>query len=88
MGSIEQKVIEILKLQFADVEIRFDHDPDERISGFIISERFINMDHEARQGAVWKLLRSHLTPDERQQVLGFLIYTPEEIQAYSEAYQD
>jgi hypothetical protein len=88
MGAIEQKIIDIGKKQFADVEIRFDHEPDERISGFIISEKFSNMDHEARQGAVWKLLRAHLTPDERQQVLGFLIYTPEEVQAYTEAYQD
>ncbi len=88
MGTIEQKIIDILKTQFADVEIRFDHEPDERISGFIISEKFLTMDHEARQGAVWKLLRSHLAPDERQQVLGFLIYTPEEVKAYAEAYQD
>jgi hypothetical protein len=88
MGTIEQKIIDILKAQFTDAEIRFDHEPDERISGFFISEKFLDMDHEARQGAVWKLLRAHLTPDERQQVLGFLIYTPEEVQAYTEAYQD
>jgi len=88
MGTIEQKIIGILKPQFADVEVRFDHEPDERISGFIISEKFLDMDHEARQGAVWKLLRSHLTSEEKQQVLGFLIYTPEEAQTYSEAYQD
>jgi len=88
MGTIEQKIIDILKSQFADVEIRFDHEPDERISGFIISKKFINMDHEARQGTVWKPLRSRLTPDEKQQVLGFLIYTPDEVRAYTEAYQD
>jgi hypothetical protein len=88
MDQLEQKIIEIIRAQFTDAEIRYDHEPDERISGFIISENFLDMDHEARQGAVWKLLRAHLTPDEKQQVLGFLIYTPEEVQAYSEAYQD
>ena len=88
MDQLEQKIIDIIRAQFADAEIRYDHEPDERISGFIISEKFLDMDHEARQGAVWKLLRSRLTPDEKQQVLGFLIYTPEEVQAYTEAYQD
>jgi len=88
MGTIEQKIIDVLKMQFADVEVRFDHEPDERISGFIISEKFLDMDHEARQGAIWKLLRPRLAPDERRQVLGFLIYTPEEVKAYTEAYQD
>lgn len=88
MDQLEQKIIDIIRAQFADAEIRYDHEPDERISGFIVSEKFLDMDHEARQGAVWKLLRSRLTPDEKQQVLGFLIYTPEEVQAYTEAYQD
>jgi len=88
MGQLEQKIIDVIRAQFADAEIRYDHEPDERISGFIISEKFLDMDHEARQGTVWKLLRSRLTPDEKQQVLGFLIYTPEEVQAYTEAYQD
>ncbi len=88
MDQLEQKIIEIIRTQFADAEIRYDHEPDERISGFIISEKFWDMDHEARQGAVWKLLRSHLSSEERQQVLGFLIYTSEEVKAYTEAYQD
>jgi hypothetical protein len=88
MGQLEQKIIDIIRAQFTDAEIRYDHESDERISGFIISENFLDMDHEARQGAVWKLLRSHLPPEERQQVLGFLIYTPEEVKAYTEAYQD
>ena len=88
MDQLEQKIIDIIRSQFTDAEIRYDHEPEERISGFIVSEKFLDMDHEARQGAVWKLLRSRLTPDEKQQVLGFLIYTPEEVQAYTEAYQD
>ncbi|MDZ7289926.1 MAG: hypothetical protein ONB44_10095 [candidate division KSB1 bacterium] len=88
MGTIEKKIKDLLQGQYDDVEIRFDHEPGERISGFIISEKFLNMDHEARQGAIWNLLRAHLAPDERQHVLGFLIYTPEEIKAYSEAYED
>ena len=88
MDQLEQKIIDIIRTQFPDAEIRYDHEPDERISGFIISDKFSDMDHEARQGAVWKLLRSRLAPDEKQQVLGFLIYTPEEVRAYTEAYQD
>ncbi|MGH7596033.1 MAG: hypothetical protein ACREOI_06745 [bacterium] len=88
MDQLEQKIIDVIRAQFADAEIRYDHEPDERISGFIVSEKFLDMDHEARQGAVWKLLRSRLSSEERQQVLGFLIYTPEEVKAYTEVYQD
>jgi len=88
MGTVEQKIIEVLKSHLPEVEVRFDHEPDERISGFIISEKFLDMDHEARQRLVWGLLRAHLTQEERQQVLGFLVYTPEEVKFYTEAYEE
>lgn len=88
MGATERKISSILNIGFPDVEIRFDHEVGERISGFIISNKFLNMDHEARQNAVWSLLRNKLSQQERQEILGFLIYTPEELKVYSEAYDD
>lgn len=88
MATIEQKVTDILKARFNDIEIRFDHESGERISGFMISEEFTDMDHEARHEAVWTPLRSQLTKEERLQVLGFLVYTPKEIETYSETYED
>lgn len=86
--TIEEKVREILKKTSTDDEIRFDHEPSERISGFIISEKFAGLDSEARHELIWKQLRSHLTPAERQSVLGFLAFTPEEEQFYTQAYDD
>lgn len=88
METIEQKVRNALTAHFAGEEIRFDHEPDERVSGFIVSDKFLDMDHEARQGLIWGLLRAHLSKEERQEVLGFLAYTPAEEKFYLEAYQD
>jgi acid stress-induced BolA-like protein IbaG/YrbA len=88
MGTIEQKVRAILKMRFSDEEIRFDHEPGERISGFIVSDKFFDMDHEARQRLISNLLYTHLAREERRQVLGFLAFTPEEERAYAEARED
>ena len=88
MGAIEQKIVAVLNRQFPDLEIQYDHEPDERISGFIISEKFLGMDHEARQETVWDLLRASLSQEERRNVLGVLIYTPQEVKAYTEAYEN
>ena len=88
MGTIEQKVRDVLKMQFADEAIQFDHEPGERVSGFIISERFLDMDHGTRQRIIWDLLRTHLTREERGQVLGFLTFTRAEERFYAEARED
>ena len=88
MEQIEHKVREVLKQTFTDNEIRFDHEPGERISGFIVSNSFVGMDHEERQKLIWTLLRSHLNQDERKRILAFLAFTPDEEQFYSQAYDD
>jgi len=88
MVTIEKRVRGILKKKFADEEIRFDHEPGEQISGFIVSEKFLDMDHEARQGLIWDLLNAHLSLEEQQQILGFLAFTPAEEKFYIEAYAD
>jgi len=88
METLERKVRNILKQQFSDEEIRFDHKPGERVSGFIISRKFEGLDSEARHEMIWRLLRAHLTSEERQQVLGFLDYTPAEEKFYIEVYED
>jgi hypothetical protein len=55
-------------MQFTDNEIRFDHEPGAQVSGFTVPEKFLDMDHEARQGLIWDQLNTHFTPDEQQQV--------------------
>jgi len=86
--TLEEKVRNIHKLQFENEGIQFHHEPDERIHGFIISEKFEGLDSEARHEMIWNLLRAHLAPEERQQIIGFLDYTPAEEKFYTEAYQD
>ena len=88
MITLEEKVRNIHKLQFENEGIQFHHEPDERIHGFIISEKFEGLDSEARHEMIWNLLRAHLAPEERQQIIGFLDYTPAEEKFYTEAYQD
>jgi acid stress-induced BolA-like protein IbaG/YrbA len=88
MDTIEQKVREVLKIRFSDQEIRFDHEPGERVSGFIVSDKFLDMDHPSRQKLISSLLFTYLTKEERHRVLGFLAFTPEEEQAYAEARED
>ncbi len=87
MKALEQKIKNVLKLQFTDEEIRFDDDPGERFSGFIVSEKFLDMDDEARHEMIWKLLRDHLAPEERRQVAILLPFTPQEYRAYSKAHE-
>lgn len=88
MDTFEQKVRDILKMRFSDEEIRFDHEPGERISGFIVSNKFLDMEHLARQKMISSLLFTHLSKEERRHVLGFLAFTPEEEQFYLEARED
>jgi len=88
MDTIEQKVREVLKRRFSNEEIRFDHEPGERVSGFIVSEKFLDMDHLSRQKLISSLLFTYLTKEERRHVLGFLAFTPEEERFYAEARED
>ncbi len=88
MGTLEKKIEQLLRDRFDDIEIRFDHEKGERISGSLISRKFSRMSHLSRQGAIWKLLRENLTATQQQKILGFLIYTPKEIQSYNEAYEN
>lgn len=86
MATTEQKVKELLKLQFREDEIQFDHEPGERVSGFIISSKFEGLDSEARHDMIWRDLSRHLSLEERRRVLAFLAFTPAEDKAYAEAF--
>jgi len=85
METIEKKVKSVLRHGFRDNEIRFDHVHGERISGFIVSQKFLGLSSETRYKMIWTLLRTHLTSKEQRQVLGFLAFTPAEERAFSEA---
>ena len=84
MAAIQQKVKEILSEIFSDQEIQIDLNQNGRVAGFIVSEKFAGMDHEARQRKIWSLLEKKITRAERSKILGFIAFTPEEHEVYSE----
>jgi stress-induced morphogen len=83
MGTFKKKVKDILSDGFGDQAVELENHPDGRIRGFIVSKKFIGKDALARQRRIWGVLRKKLTKSELRQILGFLAYTPEENEAYS-----
>jgi acid stress-induced BolA-like protein IbaG/YrbA len=83
METIKKKVKGILLEGFGKRSVRLETHPDGRIRGSIVSENFVGKDHLVRQHKIWALLRKKLTKSELNQILGFLAYTPEEHEAYS-----
>lgn len=84
METFAKKIKDILLEFFAEDELQIETEPDGRVSGFIISDKFIDMDHLARQRKIWSLLRKKLTKSEQMKILGFVAFTPAEHEAYSE----
>ncbi|MCI0698872.1 hypothetical protein L0337_43590 [candidate division KSB1 bacterium] len=84
METFEQKIKDILLELFAEHELQLETEPDGRVSGFIISDKFMDMDHLARQRKIWSLLRKKLTKTEQMKILGFVAFTSAEHEAYSE----
>ncbi len=84
METLEQKVKRILVEYFDENEIQFDDNPDGRVSGFIISEKFLDVDDLERQIKISGILRKSLSVPEQKKVMGFFPFTPEEYQAYRE----
>jgi acid stress-induced BolA-like protein IbaG/YrbA len=84
MAPIEQKVRKILSEYFEQDEIQFETNPDDRVSGFIISEKFADMDDFNRQSHIWSLLRKNMSKPEQAIVIGFIAFTPAEFEAYRE----
>lgn len=84
METFEKKIRAILLELFPEPEFQLETEPDGRVSGFIISDKFVDMDHLGRQRKIWSLLRKHLTKTEQMKILGFVAFTPAEHEAYSE----
>jgi hypothetical protein len=83
MDKLKSKVKTSLLEFFKENELLFEENPDGRVSGFIVSRKFIDMDELARQRKIWELLQKRLTPSERSKVIGFITFTPREHKAYT-----
>ncbi len=82
MDAIAHKVKNILTNYFAEDEIKLDNEPNGRVSGFIVSKKFLGMDDLKRQVLISGLLRNNISKQERERILGFFPFTPEEYRAY------
>jgi len=83
MDKLKEKVKISLLEFFTERELQFEENPDGRVSGFIISKKFVEMDELARQKKIWELLRKKLKEAERTKVIGFITFTPREYKAYT-----
>jgi hypothetical protein len=84
METLERKVKDVLLELFAEHEIQIEDNPNGRVSGFIISDKFSDMNHEARYHKIWGPLRKKLTKSEQSKILGFIAFTPAEYEGYCE----
>lgn len=83
MDKLKEKVKNSFLEFFTERELQFEDNPDGRVSGFIISKKFVEMDELARQNKIWGLLRTNLKMTERSKVIGFITFTPREYKAYT-----
>jgi len=85
METIEQKVRKILAEYFEENGIELECTPEGNVSGFIVSEKFSEVEGMNRQKLIRSLLRKNLGAREQKRVLGFFAMTPLEYQGYREA---
>lgn len=85
METIEEKVKKILAEYFEENGIQLESTPEGNISGFIVSEKFSEVEGVNRQKLIRSLLRKNLGAPEQKRVLGFFAMTPLEYQGYREA---
>jgi hypothetical protein len=83
MDKLGKKVKSSLLEFFTENELLFEKNPDGRVSGFIVSNKFADMDELTRQRKIWKLLQKNLTRSERSKIIGFITFTPREHKAYT-----
>lgn len=83
MDKLRKKVKNSLLEFFTENELLFEENPDGRVSGFIVSKKFTDLDELARQRKIWELLQKNLTQSERSKIIGFITFTPREHKAYT-----
>jgi len=84
MASITEKVKNALLEKFSSEEIRLEDVDSDKVLGFIISDKFLILDYEARQDMIWEHLRKYLNSQERAHIIALIALTQEEELAYSD----
>jgi acid stress-induced BolA-like protein IbaG/YrbA len=84
MANIKAKIINALLEKFSSEEIRIEDVDSDKVLGFIVSDKFISLDEEARQDMIWEHLRKYLNSQERTHIIALIALTQEEEMAYSD----
>jgi acid stress-induced BolA-like protein IbaG/YrbA len=84
MANIKAKIINALLEKFSSEEIRLEDVDSDKVLGFIVSDKFISLDEEARQDMIWEHLRKYLNSQERTHIIALIALTQEEEMAYSD----
>jgi acid stress-induced BolA-like protein IbaG/YrbA len=83
MANIKSKVVNALLEKFSNEEIRLEDVDSDKVLGFIVSDKFLSLDEEARQDMIWEHLRKYLNSQERSHIIALIALTQEEEMAYS-----
>jgi len=83
MASIQKKVNNALLTIFSPDELHLEKAENDKVIGYIISDKFLNLDDEGRQDMLWELLRKHLNTIELSRIIALIALTHEEDMAYS-----
>lgn len=80
MGSLHEEVISILRANLKELgSDGLEEIPDRgRVTGFIVSRDFCDMDDKARQDMLWRLLEKNMKPDALQRIGAIVLLTPAE----------
>ena len=78
-GSFRTRLLRLLKDNFPGAEFNIQRSgPLERFAGVMVWGGFEGFEQIERQERLWKVLRSHLSPDDERKVAAILTMTPAE----------
>lgn len=69
--------------KFSLDELRLESIDNDKVMGFIVSNKVENLDDETRQDIIWQILRKYLSAQERSNIIALLALTQDEEMAYS-----
>ena len=81
MASLKEKIEKVFidsASCIADPVLELEETPAHKLSGFIVSKTFLDMDQLDRQNKIWDYLEGVLQPDELLNIVSLVTITPDE----------
>jgi hypothetical protein len=80
MESLLEQLNQLLREHFAGAETDLEIvNPGDKISGYLVWSGFLGQEQLKRQQQLWKVLRRHLSKDQREKISLILTMTPQEM---------